>query len=71
MTATDTPMVRYTRTIFPSYATSKKWLYIGKREIGFMYGQYKRLTGLYEGVLTGNGYNTALFEWIFMDGKDS
>ena len=25
------------------------------REIGYMYGQYKRLTGLYEGVLTGKG----------------
>ena len=25
----------------------------GAREIGYMYGQYKRLTGLYEGVLTG------------------
>ncbi len=28
---------------------------VGGREIGFMYGQYKRLTGLYEGVLTGKG----------------
>lgn len=28
---------------------------VGAREIGFMYGQYKRLTGLYEGVLTGKG----------------
>lgn len=27
----------------------------GAREIGYMYGQYKRLTGLYEGVLTGKG----------------
>ena len=27
----------------------------GAREIGFMYGQYKRLTGKYEGVLTGKG----------------
>ncbi len=27
----------------------------GGREIGFMYGQYKKLTGLYEGVLTGKG----------------
>ena len=30
---------------------------VGAREIGFMYGQYKRLTGLYEGVLTGKGLN--------------
>ena len=27
----------------------------GAREIGYLYGQYKRLTGLYEGVLTGKG----------------
>ena len=27
----------------------------GSREIGYMYGQYRRLTGLYEGVLTGKG----------------
>ena len=27
----------------------------GGREIGYMYGQYKRITGLYEGVLTGKG----------------
>lgn len=30
---------------------------VGAREIGFFYGQYKRLTGLYEGVLTGKGLN--------------
>ena len=28
---------------------------VGGREIGFMFGQYKRLTNLYEGVLTGKG----------------
>lgn len=28
---------------------------VGGREIGYMYGQYKRLTGLFEGVLTGKG----------------
>ena len=28
---------------------------VGAREIGFFYGQYKRITGLYEGVLTGKG----------------
>ena len=27
----------------------------GAREIGYMYGQYKRITGRYEGVLTGKG----------------
>ena len=27
----------------------------GAREIGYMYGQYKRIKGVYEGVLTGKG----------------
>ena len=27
----------------------------GAREIGYLYGQYKRITGRYEGVLTGKG----------------
>ena len=27
----------------------------GAREVGYFFGQYKRLTGLYEGVLTGKG----------------
>ncbi|MDD6488430.1 MAG: NADP-specific glutamate dehydrogenase [Clostridia bacterium] len=29
----------------------------GAREIGYMFGQYKRLTNSYEGVLTGKGLN--------------
>ena len=28
---------------------------VGRREIGFLFGQYKRITGRYEGVLTGKG----------------
>ena len=28
---------------------------VGAREIGYLYGQYKRITGQYEGVLTGKG----------------
>ena len=28
---------------------------VGAREIGFLYGQYKRITNKYEGVLTGKG----------------
>ena len=28
---------------------------VGGREIGYMYGQYKRLTNLYEGAITGKG----------------
>ena len=29
---------------------------VGGREIGFLFGQYKRLTRKWEGVLTGKGY---------------
>ena len=28
---------------------------VGGREIGFLYGQYKRLTNQFEGTLTGKG----------------
>lgn len=28
---------------------------VGAREVGFMYGQFKRITGSYEGVFTGKG----------------
>ena len=28
---------------------------VGAREVGYMYGQYKRLTMLYNGVFTGKG----------------
>lgn len=28
---------------------------VGAREIGYLYGQYKKITGKYEGVLTGKG----------------
>lgn len=30
---------------------------VGRREIGYMFGEYKRLTGKFEGVLTGKGIN--------------
>ncbi|MCX7825505.1 MAG: glutamate dehydrogenase, partial [Verrucomicrobiae bacterium] len=30
---------------------------VGGREIGFLFGQYKRLTGRFNGVLTGKGLN--------------
>ena len=33
----------------------------GAREIGYMFGQYKRIRGLYEGVLTGKGLK---LRWI-------
>lgn len=30
---------------------------VGSREIGYMFGQYKKLRGLFEGVLTGKGFS--------------
>jgi len=30
---------------------------VGKREIGYLFGQYKKLTGDFDGVLTGKGLN--------------
>ena len=33
----------------------------GAREIGFMFGQYKRLKDVYEGVLTGKGLTWGRF----------
>ena len=30
---------------------------VGKREIGYLFGQYKKLTGEFDGVLTGKGVN--------------
>lgn len=30
---------------------------VGEREIGFLFGQYKRLTGMFEGALTGKNVN--------------
>jgi len=30
---------------------------VGRREIGFMFGQYKRMKNVFEGVLTGKGLN--------------
>ena len=33
----------------------------GAREIGYLFGQYKRIRGLYEGVLTGKGLNIRWF----------
>ncbi|MBQ7718703.1 MAG: NADP-specific glutamate dehydrogenase [Clostridia bacterium] len=29
---------------------------VGGREIGYLFGQYKKITGFYEGVLTGKGF---------------
>ncbi|PLX61895.1 NADP-specific glutamate dehydrogenase [Sedimenticola selenatireducens] len=56
---------------------------VGAREIGYMFGQYKRLTGRYEGVLTGKsllwggslarkeatGYGCAYFAQYMLEAK--
>ncbi len=34
---------------------------VGGREIGYMFGQYKRIRNLYEGVLTGKGLTLRWF----------
>lgn len=47
-----TELVRY---IGPNRDVPAGDIGVGAREIGFLYGQYKRLTGQYEGVLTGKG----------------
>lgn len=65
LTATDTPMVRYTRTIFPSYAISNVMDYLYNDVTKFNHGllfdnSVKTYDGLYEtmtectSVLNGN-----------------
>ncbi|MBU2885157.1 NADP-specific glutamate dehydrogenase [Gilvimarinus agarilyticus] len=58
---------------------------VGAREIGYMFGQYKRLTGRYEGVLTGKsllwggslarkeatGYGTVYFAQYMLEAQGS
>jgi len=45
------------RQIGPTTGVPAGDIGVGAREIGFLYGQYKRLTGRYEGVLTGKSLN--------------
>jgi len=45
------------RHIGPSTDVPAGDIGVGGREIGYMFGQYKRLTGRYEGILTGKGLN--------------
>ena len=42
---------------------------VGGREIGYLFGQYKRIRGLYEGVLTGKGltYGGSLIRVYMLD----
>ncbi len=49
-----TEMYRY---IGPTVDVPAGDIGVGAREIGFLFGQYKRITTRHEGVLTGKGYN--------------
>jgi len=48
-------MTELYRHIGPEMDVPAGDLGVGAREIGYLFGQYKRLTGLYQGVLTGKG----------------
>ena len=39
----------------PKGKSDREVIGVGGREIGYLFGQYKRIKGLYEGVLTGKG----------------
>jgi len=48
-------MIELYRHIGPDVDVPAGDIGVGSREIGYLYGQYKRCTGLYNGVLTGKG----------------
>ena len=48
-------MTELYRHIGPSVDVPAGDIGVGGREIGYLFGQYKRIKGLYEGVLTGKG----------------
>ena len=48
-------MIELVRHIGPRTDVPAGDIGVGGREIGYLYGQYKRLTGKWEGVLTGKG----------------
>ncbi len=48
-------MLELWRNIGPDMDVPAGDIGTGAREIGYMFGQYKRIRGLYEGVLTGKG----------------
>jgi glutamate dehydrogenase (NADP+) len=48
-------MTELSRHIGPDTDVPAGDLGVGGREVGYMFGQYKRITDLYEGVLTGKG----------------
>lgn len=48
-------MTQLYRVIGPNTDVPAGDIGVGGREIGYMFGQYKRITGHYEGILTGKG----------------
>jgi len=48
-------MTELSRYIGPDVDVPAGDIGVGGREIGFMYGQYRRVTGKWEGILTGKG----------------
>lgn len=48
-------MTELYRVIGPNTDVPAGDIGVGGREIGYMFGQYKRITGQYEGILTGKG----------------
>lgn len=50
-------MIQLYRYIGPTIDVPAGDIGVGAREIGYLYGAYKRLTTRYEGVLTGKGLN--------------
>lgn len=48
-------MTQLYRVIGPNTDVPAGDIGVGGREIGYMFGQYKRITGNYEGILTGKG----------------
>ena len=66
LTATDTPMVRYTRTIFPSYAGNDDY-YSGDANVNIKKGE-KTLKYIYKGKVYINANNKS---YIVLNEKGS
>ena len=49
-------MTELSRYIGPDVDVPAGDIGVGGREIGFLFGQYKRMAGEHSGVLTGKGY---------------
>ena len=61
MTATDTPMVRYTHTIFPSYAEANTTIYYHNQEaLGRMIANLVKVIGEDELIRRTGGSNACI-----------